>query len=232
MNVTVEVQPGKKVRLLTAGRYCPSDILVTGQDDPAKSWASHITGGTYLFYKAKFPPNAEVTVEYRDITSNFDWFMRGAENVKKLTLICENPATTQNPVMMASLCNLISTLETVDLSRFRPKISNLTSAFSTNPMLKEIVGEIDYSLCTHLTNTFSGDYELENIRVTPGSIRSTFYINGSPKLTAQTVESILEGLADLTGGEAQILHLHKTVGENLTEAQKAAITAKNWTLVY
>lgn len=195
-------------------------------------WAKYIVGGQYLFHRAKFPENAEVVLEYQDICSNLDWLMRAAENVKKFTLICENANPTNGAVQLANLCPIISTLEYVDLSRFKPKISNLTSAFSSNPKLREIVGKIDYSLCTHLTNTFTGDTSLEKISVMPGSIKVNFYINSSPNLTDETIQSIIDGLADLTGATIQTLSLHRTVGSKLTEAQKADITAKNWTLVY
>lgn len=195
-------------------------------------WTKYIVGGQYLFHKAKFPENAGVVLEYHDICSSLDCLMRAAENVKKFTLICENPNPTYGTVSMPHLCSIVSTLEYVDLSRFKPKISNLTSAFSTNPMLKEVIGEIDYSLCTHLTNTFQGDTALEKISVTPGSIKVNFYINTSPNLTSETIQSIIDGLADLTGTTTQTLSLHKTVGGKLTPEQKADITAKNWTLVY
>lgn len=195
-------------------------------------WTKYITGGTYLFHKAKFPENAEVVLEYHDICSNLDWLMRAAENVKKLTLICENPNPTLGTIGLANLCPIISTLEYVDLSRFKPRIYNLTSAFSSNPKLKEVAGEIDYSLCTHLTNTFQGDTALEKISVTPGSIKVNFYINASPNLTAETIQSIIDGLAVLTGATTQTLFFHKDVGAKLIPEQKAAITAKNWTLVY
>ena len=195
-------------------------------------WTKYIVGGRYLFHKAKFPENAEVVLEYHDICSNLDCLMRAAENVKKFTLICENPNPTLGTIGLANLCPIISTLEYVDLSRFKPRIYNLTSAFSSNPKLKEVAGEIDYSLCTHLTNTFQGDTALEKISVTPGSIKVQFYINNSPNLTDETIQAIIDGLADLTGATTQTLSLHKTVGGKLTQAQKDAISAKNWTLVY
>ena len=54
----------------------------------------------------------------------------------------------------------------------------------------------------------------------------------SRNLTPETIQSIIDGMADLTGATAQTLTFHKDVGAKLTDAQKATITAKNWTLVY
>jgi endonuclease I len=47
-----------------------------------------------------------------------------------------------------------------------------------------------------------------------------------------SVQSIVDALKDLTGATAQTLTFHADVGGKLTDAQKATITAKNWTLVY
>ena len=46
------------------------------------------------------------------------------------------------------------------------------------------------------------------------------------------MQSIIDGLKDLTGAESQTLTFHSAVGNKLTDTQKATITAKNWTLVY
>jgi hypothetical protein len=52
------------------------------------------------------------------------------------------------------------------------------------------------------------------------------------RLNTASVNSIIAALKDFTGATAKTLTLHATVGGKLTEEQKAAITAKNWTLVY
>lgn len=51
-------------------------------------------------------------------------------------------------------------------------------------------------------------------------------------LSDASIQSIIDHLKDLRGATAQTLTFHATVGGKLTEAQKASITAKNWTLVY
>lgn len=78
---------------------------------------------------------------------------------------------------------------------------------------------------------FDGCYALENITF-DGTIGASLTLSHASKLTDASVQSIIDHLADLTGQTAQTLTFHATVGGKLTEAQKAAITAKNWTLVY
>ena len=80
--------------------------------------------------------------------------------------------------------------------------------------------------------TFNYCYALKEIRFVQNTIYLGIGFPHSSLLSAESVQSIIDGLADLTGATAQTLTLHATVGAKLTDAQKATITAKNWTLVY
>jgi hypothetical protein len=80
-------------------------------------------------------------------------------------------------------------------------------------------------------STFNGCSNLENITF-EGVIGNSLSFANSSKLTNASVQSIIDCLKDLTGATAQTLTFHATVGAKLTDAQKATITAKNWTLVY
>lgn len=90
---------------------------------------------------------------------------------------------------------------------------------------------ISYDNVTYTVSTFNSCAKLENITF-EGVIGKSISFADSPLLTTASVQSIIDHLKDLTGATAQTLTLHATVGGNLTDAQKAAITAKNWTLVY
>lgn len=82
-----------------------------------------------------------------------------------------------------------------------------------------------------LSNFLRGCDELASVRF-EGVIGKSINLAKSSKLTTESVQSIIDHLKDLTGATAQTLTFHATVGAALTDAQKAAITAKNWTLVY
>lgn len=73
--------------------------------------------------------------------------------------------------------------------------------------------------------------KLENVTF-DGVIGKSISFYKCPKLTDASVQSIIDHLKDLTGQTALTLTFHETVGGKLTDAQKATITAKNWTLVY
>ena len=72
---------------------------------------------------------------------------------------------------------------------------------------------------------------MENITF-EGVIGSTISFASCSKLTDASVQSIIDHLKDLTGQTAQTLTFHATVGGNLAEGQKAAIAARNWTLIF
>lgn len=93
------------------------------------------------------------------------------------------------------------------------------------------VESLDMTEATNTTNMFYTCFALEEIRF-EGRIPIGVGFPHSNLLSAESVQSIIDHLADLRGAATQTLTLHKAVGARLTEAQKATITAKNWTLVY
>jgi hypothetical protein len=61
-----------------------------------------------------------------------------------------------------------------------------------------------------------------------GAITKDFNLSRCSKLTAESVQSVIDHLADLTGGTKQTLTLHSTVSAKLTNEQKDTIANKNW----
>ena len=124
-------------------------------------------------------------------------------------------------------------LETIDFTHFadRCTISGINQAFNGLGGLKAILGELDTSASSY-NSTFYRCAALETVRFKAGVIKYNLSFAESPNLTTETIQSIIDGLADLTGGTAQTLTLHADVGAKLTDAQKAAASAKNWTLAY
>ena len=110
--------------------------------------------------------------------------------------------------------------------------TNVNAAFASTQVLQRIEKLIisDTGTLT-FSSTFSGARALSYIRF-EGVIGRDISFSASGLLTNESAQSIIDHLKDLTGQTAQTLTFHATVGGNLTAAQKAAITAKNWTLVY
>lgn len=84
---------------------------------------------------------------------------------------------------------------------------------------------------TGASNAFLACSKLENLTVA-GSIDVDFNLSATAVLTDASVQSVLDHLKDLTGQTTKTLTFHNAVGSRLTDAQKAAVTARNWTLAY
>ena len=205
MNFTVEVQPGKEVRLPTGGKYCPNDILVSAKDglpagsirvDPAWTDFSYLCAGR-RFSLGKNLKYSD-TANGRSFSNMYSGWDTGAHTVPSLDL---------------------------------RKGTSFSGMFSWSSCILEI-GELDLSAAQNVDGMFNYCTGLQKICFVSGSIPISISFSHSRNLEASSVDSIIGGLADRTGNMSQTLTLHASVGAALTPEQKAAITAKNWTLVY
>ena len=76
---------------------------------------------------------------------------------------------------------------------------------------------------------FSVCSSLKNISFVAGCIKKSISFSQSP-LTDESIQSIIDGLADLTGQTAQTITFHSDVKNKLTEEQIASATSKNWNI--
>lgn len=204
----------------------------------ALDYANRITG---LFYGSQVPSGTEINISFGSkagITMNsaaLQYFMRELRGAKSVKVTCGGEAPATMDMNSFARCDRGEyDLERIDLSGAEHllKPSNLTRALEYRMELKEVLGEFDMSNCTTLNNIAARCEALETIRIKSGTIKSSMSLSSSPNLTAETIQSVIDGLADLTGSTAQTLTLHATVGAKLTDAQKASATAKNWTISY
>lgn len=176
---------------------------------------------TYL--GATFPENYEMTINIPLITSMNACF-QGATGITKLTI---KGNVAGNVISMTGAFR-VPTLEILDLSEFNAIIgADGKHIFNGAKVLKEVKGILDYTNVTQCSGAFNICYELEEIRFKENSIGVSISFSHSSKLTAESVQSIIDGLA--TVETAQTLTLNSAIV--LTDEQKAQISSKNWTLV-
>ena len=106
-------------------------------------------------------------------------------------------------------------------------IDGIFSLCSNLESIEEIVSTENLSW----TDAFRYCNKLKDISF-GGVVGKSISFSDCSLLTNASVQSVIDHLKDLTGATAQTLTFHADVGGKLTDAQKAAITAKNWTLVY
>jgi hypothetical protein len=120
-------------------------------------------------------------------------------------------------------------LEVVEGINIATPIKTISAAFDGCSLLQKIQTLPISEAATKLE--FSKIPKLEEISFS-GVIPVSVSFAQSSELNDASVQSIIDHLADLTGQTAQTLTLHATVGGKLTQEQKDAVSAKNWTLAY
>ena len=88
---------------------------------------------------------------------------------------------------------------------------------------------LDLSSAGNVNRMLYKSEKMREIRFVAGSIKGNISFVDTAVLSAESIQSIIDGLADLTGSETKTLTLHASIV--LTDEQKATIAAKNWTLV-
>ena len=92
---------------------------------------------------------------------------------------------------------------------------------------KSIVVNVDSA--TDCGAMFESCSNLENLTLN-GTLKVSLSLASCNKLTMQSVENIIDHLADLTDSTTQVITLHTDIKSQLTDEQIATITNKNWTL--
>ena len=211
----------------------------------------NITDGASLFKSAKsFPTKATVnlpnaTTVYQAFNS---WIANSIPMVEEITVNAPN-ATANNAITqmfylnhcvkkitlsvpntiqsMNSTFSNASNLEEVVLNFLTKNIKDYASSFANCKKLIKINGVLDFSSATNVGYMFASCVDLKEITFKPNTLSLSKSLNGSSKLSADSIQSIIDGLA--TVGTAQTLTLAKAIV--LTDAQKKAIQDKGWTLV-
>ena len=121
--------------------------------------------------------------------------------------------------------------KTLDNIVFAEPITTMYTAFGSATNLESIECPIPVQDANISGDSFAWCTALKEIRFN-GTIASNLSFPNSANLSTDSIDSIIGALKDRTGTTAFTLTFHKTVGAKLTQAQKDAISAKNWTLVY
>lgn len=169
-----------------------------------------------------FPEGTELTIRMKQCAS-CDAAFRLSKNLRSATLIVE----TEGVGSWSQLFQQSSQLELVDISRFAIKPTNIQYAFQATSV-KKIIGALDLSSCITTAAMFDKNAPIEDIEFVPETIKVNIDFSRCAFLTADSINSILNGLADLTGSTQQQVAFHSTILRGLTTAQLDIIAAKNW----
>lgn len=213
------------------------DALIAGSGDNPLDYAVTMRS---LFSGTAFPEGTELTVSFGSKAGSiasealYYTFSR-TTGIKSIKIKCARTITSAVSMRYFAEHNYgDGELLRVDLSGAQGLLlpSSMAKAFYNCNALQEISGEFDMTYCTDVASWLAGCRKLETIRFKAGTIKKSVDFSSCGVLTAESIQSIIDGLADLTGGTAQTLTFHADVGAKLTDAQLSAISAKNWTVTY
>ena len=188
---------------------------------PALKYAT-LTDYASIFEGANFPANTELTVYVGEKITSLLAMFASATNLKKVKLVGDNSGCEMER-MFAS-----SSVEEVDFSGLTLFQSfGASETFNSCQNLVNVLGVLDGEI-NYVSWGFENCPKLETVRFKKDSIACDIYIAESPKLTAATVQSIIDGMT--TTGSPCTLFLHNEVKSKLTEKQKKEITDKGWSV--
>ena len=181
-----------------------------------------LTDYASVFEGAKFPANTELTVYVGAKIESLLAMFASATNLKKVKLVGGNSGCEMEQ-MFAS-----SSVEEVDFSGLTLFQSvGASETFNSCQNLVNVLGVLDGEY-NYVSWGFENCPKLETVRFKKESIVCDIYIAESPKLTAATVQSIIDGMTRT--GSTGTLFLHNEVKSKLTEKQKKEITDKGWSV--
>ena len=190
-------------------------------------WDLYQSNGTRTAYNYAFYAwnNACFKPKYKPIKPSGT----GAHNMFQYSGVTVIDKTVLDLTAVNSLSGTFASGKMTQIEIDIPNATSIANAFYYLSNLVTLKIENIRENCT--IGNFMMANALVNVEVT-GTIGTDINLSGSSLLSNESVQNVIDHLKDLTGATAKTLTFHKTVGNKLTEAQKATITAKNWTLVY
>lgn len=174
---------------------------------------------------SELPP--KVTLNLNNVTSLGE-LMNGVTNVEELTINLKKQCTTMYRMIFAFSANKF---KKIVLNFDTSKVTSMMNAFCRiTTQGAEIIGELDFSSVTVISGMFDYSSGIKEVRFKKGTLKLSLQMRDLALLSDESIQSIIDGLADLTGQTAQTVQFHSDVKSKLTENQIAQITSKNWTL--
>lgn len=180
----------------------------------------------FAYWKADIPIVEEITINAPSLNISHGQPCMGQMftyngSVKKVILNTPDESQYMNSTFSAA-----SLLEEIVLDFSTKNIIQYESTFSGCKALKKILGVLDFSSATKVNRMFDGCTSLEEVTFAPNTLSISISLNVSSKLSAESVQSIFDGLA--TVETAQTLTLNGYT--KILQSQVDSANAKGWTV--
>lgn len=195
------------------------------------SWGSLNQGFRNCYFLTKINEGNIVDCSGITVNGNISNTFYGCSSLEEVSLINIPERAIDCSCLFSLAPNIIP--DKMKKITFSPKIkvSRITLGFNGRYSLQTIVGELDFSECepNQQQNPFNGCTSLIEVRFTPESIKQNLSFTQSYQLSDESIQSILDGLANIS--ETHVLYLNSEVYAKLTEEQKQSVTDKGWTII-
>lgn len=173
-------------------------------------------GGLFREYKHSVFPRLDLSNK-----TDLGYFLYGANKIESINFYINSSSCKGHFYAFGGMVNLKFFMG-VDCSLS----TNTGKLFSDDVQLETIQEPLNFQNSTTTNEAFLKCYVLKNIRFVAETIKVSISFAYCYSLTAESIQSIIDGLAYVE--TAQTLTLHKDIV--LTDEQKATINAKGWTL--
>ena len=151
--------------------------------------------------------------------------------VEHLTINCPNLVTSFLNTFVCAYALRDLTLKRITLNVNTQNVTAFQSTFNCLIALEVIDGfPLNLTKATTTLNIFNYCNALKEVRFVENTISVAMNLNSCGNLSNDTINSIIDGLVDLTGTTAQTLKFNTAVRDALTDEQIARVTSKNWSL--
>ena len=149
-------------------------------------------------------------------------------NCEKVTVKVSNKCTACEWAFAGDLKD--ENLKTIEILGDTSAVKSFVNTFRNRKNLESIIGDFDCSSVTTFYAMFMNVFTIKEFFPKANTIKVSISFSGQSNLTDETIQAIIDGLADLTGQESQTVTFHADVKAKLTDEQISTITSKNWTL--
>ena len=202
-----------RLKLIEVNGVGRANLLAKGVELPENATTEEIMQGI-----ANIESGGAPTGNYAEAFNALSTASFMNSNIERIDFYISNPFTSHNNVFRNT--KKLKYVKGINMS----KSTSLRYTFSGSA-IETIEEPLDFSQVSDTQNAFACD-NLTEIRFVSGTIKINIDFSRCAKLSAQSIQSIIDGLATVT--TAQTLALNSAI--TLTDAQKASITAKGWTL--
>lgn len=207
-----------------------NNVCVREVNVDTSSWESLNQGFRNCYFLTKINEGNIVDCSGITVNGNISNTFYGCSSLEEVSLI----NIPERAIDCSSLFSLAPNIIPDKMKKitFSPKlkVTRIILGFSGRYLLQTIVGELDFSECesNQQNNPFYRCTSLKEVRFTPESIKYNLSFTQSSQLSDESIQSILDGLANVS--TTQTLALNSEVYVKLTEEQKQLATDKGWTI--